>query len=84
MSTLVSIATPGDAAGLWRRTMIHTLPVVVIFPHNQCNCRCVMCDIWRIREAKEITPADLEQHLDSFRQLGCPLGCLFRRRATTE
>ena len=29
-----------------------------------------MCDIWRIREAQEITPADLEQHLDSFRKLG--------------
>ena len=44
--------------------------MLVIFPHNQCNCRCVMCDIWRIREAREITPADLEQHLGSFRKLG--------------
>ena len=49
---------------------IDTLPVLVIFPHNQCNCRCVMCDIWRIREAREISPADLEQHLGSFRKLG--------------
>jgi MoaA/NifB/PqqE/SkfB family radical SAM enzyme len=71
MSTLVSITAPssvlGDAAAAHQ---IHSLPVVVIFPHNQCNCRCVMCDIWRIRQAKEITPADLEQHLDSFRKLG--------------
>jgi Fe-coproporphyrin III synthase len=71
MSTLVSITTPnsapGDAASAHQ---IHSLPVVVIFPHNQCNCRCVMCDIWRIRQAKEITPADMEQHLDSFRKLG--------------
>jgi MoaA/NifB/PqqE/SkfB family radical SAM enzyme len=29
-----------------------------------------MCDIWRIREAKEITPADLEKQLGSFRKLG--------------
>jgi MoaA/NifB/PqqE/SkfB family radical SAM enzyme len=49
---------------------IHSLPVVVLSPHNQCNCRCVMCDIWKIREPKEITPADLERHLDSFRKLG--------------
>jgi MoaA/NifB/PqqE/SkfB family radical SAM enzyme len=49
---------------------IHSLPVVVLSPHNQCNCRCVMCDIWKIREPKEITPADLEPHLDSFRKLG--------------
>jgi MoaA/NifB/PqqE/SkfB family radical SAM enzyme len=48
MSTLVSIATPGDSAAIAAH-QIRTLPVVVIFPHNQCNCRCVMCDIWRIR-----------------------------------
>src|SRR3984885_1599732 len=69
MSTLVSIATLGDSATLAAH-LIHALPVVVIFPHNQCNCRCVMCDIGRIRVAKEITPEDLEQHLSAFRQLG--------------
>jgi MoaA/NifB/PqqE/SkfB family radical SAM enzyme len=49
---------------------IGSMPVVVISPHNQCNCRCVMCDIWRIREPKEITPADLKRQLASFRGLG--------------
>jgi len=68
MSTLVSISAPGDSATTPHQ--IHALPVLVIFPHNQCNCRCVMCDIWRIRQAQEITPAALEQHLDSFRTLG--------------
>ena len=65
MSSLISIATPGDSAASATVHRIDTLPVLVIFPHNQCNCRCVMCDIWRIREAREITPADLEQHLGS-------------------
>lgn len=69
MSTLVSIAEAGNRAALAAHE-IHTLPVLVIFPHNQCNCRCVMCDIWRIREAREITPTDLEEHLDLFRRLG--------------
>jgi Fe-coproporphyrin III synthase len=69
MNNLVSIATPGDSA-VTAAHRIRTLPVVVIFPHNQCNCRCVMCDIWRIRVAKEITPSDLEQQLTSFRKLG--------------
>ncbi|MGA7684742.1 MAG: radical SAM protein [Terriglobales bacterium] len=68
MSTLVSISTSGDLATASHE--LHALPVLVIFPHNQCNCRCVMCDIWRIREAQEITPAAIEQHLDSFRDLG--------------
>jgi Fe-coproporphyrin III synthase len=71
MSTLVSISTSHESAD--RDTAahrIHTMPVVVISPHNQCNCRCVMCDIWRIREPREITPADLERQLASFRELG--------------
>jgi MoaA/NifB/PqqE/SkfB family radical SAM enzyme len=49
---------------------IRTMPVMVISPHNQCNCRCVMCDIWRIREPREITPTLLERQLASFRELG--------------
>ena len=48
---------------------IHELPIIVLFPHNRCNCRCVMCDIWRIRQVREITPRDLEPHLESFRAL---------------
>jgi Fe-coproporphyrin III synthase len=49
---------------------IRALPVLVLFPHNRCNCRCVMCDIWRIRQAREITARDLEPHLESIRALG--------------
>ena len=69
MSTLVSIGIPDDSVALATQ-QIHVLPVVVIFPHNQCNCRCLMCDIWRIRETKQITPTDLEEQLSSFRKLG--------------
>ncbi len=71
MSVLVSISIPRESAdGNAATHQIHTMPVVVISPHNQCNCRCVMCDIWRIRESKEITPEDLERQLASFRELG--------------
>jgi MoaA/NifB/PqqE/SkfB family radical SAM enzyme len=49
---------------------IHSLPVLVLFPHNRCNCRCVMCDIWQIRQVREIRPDDLKPHVDSFRRLG--------------
>jgi MoaA/NifB/PqqE/SkfB family radical SAM enzyme len=44
--------------------------VVVLSPHNRCNCRCVMCDIWRIRDVQEITVADLEKQIAAFRELG--------------
>ena len=71
MNTLVSISTPRESVeGNAAVHQIRTMPVVVISPHNQCNCRCVMCDIWRIREPQEIKPADLEQQLSSFRRLG--------------
>jgi MoaA/NifB/PqqE/SkfB family radical SAM enzyme len=71
MMSLVSISIPGESAeGSVAAHQIRTMPVVVISPHNQCNCRCMMCDIWRIREAKEITLTLLEQQLSGFRELG--------------
>lgn len=74
MNALVSITALASADSLTkddlRKHEIHSLPVLVIFPHNQCNCRCMMCDIWRIRQAQQIHPADLEKHLPSFRDLG--------------
>jgi MoaA/NifB/PqqE/SkfB family radical SAM enzyme len=27
--------------------VIQKLPVLVIYAHSRCNCRCVMCDIWK-------------------------------------
>jgi Fe-coproporphyrin III synthase len=48
---------------------IQTLPILVLFPHNRCNCRCMMCDIWRIRQVREITVQDLALHLESIRSL---------------
>lgn len=50
---------------------IYTLPVMVLMPHSRCNCRCVMCDIWKANhEKKEITIEELYRHLESFKKLG--------------
>ena len=50
---------------------IYSLPVLVLMPHSRCNCRCVMCDIWKANvEKKEISTDDLQKHIQSFRQLG--------------
>jgi MoaA/NifB/PqqE/SkfB family radical SAM enzyme len=68
--TLRDASQPADAHLDASFHHIRSLPVVVLSPHNQCNCRCVMCDIWKIRDAKEITPAFLETQLESFRKLG--------------
>ncbi|HEY0652059.1 MAG TPA: radical SAM protein [Chryseosolibacter sp.] len=40
-------------------------------PHSRCNCRCVMCDIWKANhEKKEISVETLKAHVHSFKQLG--------------
>ena len=74
MSAPITISTLGESLNndgtVSSSQQIRVLPVLVIFPHNQCNCRCVMCDIWRIREARQITPSNLEKQLTSFRTLG--------------
>ena len=49
--------------------VIRELPILVILPHSRCNCRCVMCDIWKIRQTREITAADFEPHLAGLREL---------------
>jgi MoaA/NifB/PqqE/SkfB family radical SAM enzyme len=48
---------------------IATMPILVLNAHSRCNCRCVMCDIWKRDEAAEITAAKLERHRESFRRL---------------
>ncbi len=46
---------------------LHELPILILFPHNRCNCRCLMCDIWKIRQVREITVEDLKPHMESLR-----------------
>jgi Fe-coproporphyrin III synthase len=50
---------------------VHTLPIVVLMPHSRCNCRCVMCDIWKSNHLKrEISRDDLQRHMADFDRLG--------------
>jgi MoaA/NifB/PqqE/SkfB family radical SAM enzyme len=49
--------------------ILESLPVLVLYPHNRCNCRCVMCDIWKIDSAEEISADELEHHLTDLRAL---------------
>ena len=49
---------------------LERLPILVLEPHGRCNCRCVMCDIWKTTEAQEISAAELERHLGDISRLG--------------
>jgi MoaA/NifB/PqqE/SkfB family radical SAM enzyme len=55
------LTRPGNA--------ITELPILVLNIHSRCNCRCVMCDIWKREESAEIKVATLQRHRESLRRL---------------
>jgi Fe-coproporphyrin III synthase len=62
---LVPVATAVDD-----RHIVRTLPILIIHAHSSCNCRCVMCDIWKNRENKIFGVRELKPQLESIRRLG--------------
>ena len=57
-------------APLPRMDPITELPILILFPHSRCNCRCVMCDIWRSTSRAELTSADVARWTEEWRALG--------------
>ena len=49
--------------------VLETLPVLILYPHSRCNCRCVMCDIWKTDATQEISAAELERHGEDIARL---------------
>ena len=65
--------TPAEVG---RRTLsrvtghLHSLPILALNVHTACNCRCVMCDIWKANANKrELSAADLDRHLEAIQRL---------------
>jgi MoaA/NifB/PqqE/SkfB family radical SAM enzyme len=52
-----------------RVNAIEKLPVLLIDAHSRCNCRCVMCDIWKTAEHREFTLTQLESQMDAIERL---------------
>lgn len=51
--------------------VISALPVVILMPHSACNCRCVMCDIWKDnKNQKQLGEADIISLLSSLKKFG--------------
>ena len=74
MTLLEPRPTPGGAAGgerpLPRTDPIERMPILILYPHARCNCRCVMCDIWRVTTRDEIEPERVAGWLPELRELG--------------
>jgi MoaA/NifB/PqqE/SkfB family radical SAM enzyme len=50
---------------------ISALPIVILMPHSGCNCRCVMCDIWKDnKNLKQLNEEDVSTLLIAFEELG--------------
>jgi MoaA/NifB/PqqE/SkfB family radical SAM enzyme len=51
--------------------VISALPVVILMPHSACNCRCVMCDIWKgNKNLKQLSENDIRGLLDTLKKFG--------------
>jgi MoaA/NifB/PqqE/SkfB family radical SAM enzyme len=49
---------------------IYSMPIVILMPHSRCNCRCVMCDIWKgNNNVQQLEESDIEQLLSSLKIL---------------
>src|SRR5277367_5017592 len=49
---------------------ITALPIMILMPHSACNCRCVMCDIWKgNHNLKQLTETDIRELLVSLKRL---------------
>ncbi|HRI23734.1 MAG TPA: radical SAM protein [Ferruginibacter sp.] len=50
---------------------ISAMPIVILMPHSACNCRCVMCDIWKgNQDLKQLSEADVLDLLTTLKNLG--------------
>ena len=48
---------------------ISSLPVLVLMPHSLCDCKCLMCDIWKDLVSHEISLSQLSSHLADLKEL---------------
>lgn len=57
------------SAGRWSGRL-QSLPILALHVHSACNCRCVMCDIWKANASKREIGADaLDRHVGAIRDL---------------
>ena len=53
---------------------IYSMPIVILMPHSRCNCRCVMCDIWKgNNNVQQLNESDIEKLLSSLKKMNTEL-----------
>ena len=49
---------------------LRSMPILILNVHENCNCRCLMCDIWKRPAGSELDLKNLSRYRDSLRTLG--------------
>lgn len=49
--------------------VLESLPVLILCPHSRCNCRCMMCNIWKDVSGNELSTEQLERYIDEVASL---------------
>jgi MoaA/NifB/PqqE/SkfB family radical SAM enzyme len=53
-----------------KTSRITALPLLILMPHSACNCRCLMCDIWKDnKNLKQLSEKDIHGLLESLDKL---------------
>ncbi|HZQ52956.1 MAG TPA: radical SAM protein [Bryobacteraceae bacterium] len=51
------------------KAVLESLPVLILCPHSRCNCRCMMCNIWKDVSGNELSTEQLERYIDEVASL---------------
>jgi Fe-coproporphyrin III synthase len=62
--------TQNETQAVRRSGRIDSMPILILYAHSSCNCRCVMCDIWKTSESTSFSPEALARCLPAIRLLG--------------
>lgn len=49
---------------------IESLPILILNVHENCNCRCVMCEIWKRPSGRELPLQQIESYQADIKRLG--------------
>jgi MoaA/NifB/PqqE/SkfB family radical SAM enzyme len=49
---------------------LQTLPILILNVHERCNCRCLMCDIWKRESSSDLNMEEFARHRTSIINLG--------------
>jgi MoaA/NifB/PqqE/SkfB family radical SAM enzyme len=55
--------------GQSRTGALTSIPILILNVHQNCNCRCIMCDIWKRPSGKELAIQQLQRYQDDIKSL---------------